>query len=303
MPKRALLLVNRKSRSGNGNIDSAVERLRGRGVDIVDVPVDRPEAIPDLIRRHCGEVDCVIVGGGDGSMSTAAAALIETGLPLGVLPLGTANDLARTLNIPADLEKAIDIIADGVLHRIDLGKVNDRYFFNIANIGLGVHVTHHLSPDMKRRWGILSYARSLIKSLRQFRPFYADITCDGRRRRVRTIQIAVGNGRHYGGGMTITEGALIDDHLFMLCSLEPLGFWQFFKMAPAFRAGRFDAEHPVFIEQGRSVEIVTQRAMHVSADGELVTRTPVRFEMIPSAIAVFVPKEYFSVKQEIIHAA
>jgi diacylglycerol kinase (ATP) len=303
VPRRALLIVNDKSRSGATNIDAAIERLKERGIDIIEVRPERPDRIAQLIVEHGDNVDCVIIGGGDGSMNAAASALVQTQLPLGVLPLGTANDLARTLNIPTDIGQAFDIIADGIVHRIDLGSVNDRYFFNVANIGLGVHVTRHLSPDLKQRWGVFSYARSLIKALRSFRPFHAEIICDGQPRRVRTIQIAVGNGRHYGGGMTVSERASIDDNRFFLYNLEPLSLWQMLKFAPAFRSGRFEHLDPVDLDHGRNIEIKTRKPMPVTADGELVTTTPAIFRLCPRAINVFVPANYFDDKEELIHAA
>jgi YegS/Rv2252/BmrU family lipid kinase len=305
VPKRALLIVNRKSRSGAADVNAAIDRLKNRGVDIIDGKLDDPCQIPELIRHHRSGIDCVIIGGGDGSINAAAPALLETRLPLGILPMGTANDLARTLKIPIDIELASEVIATGILHRIDLGSVNGHYFFNVANIGLGVHVTHHLSSDLKQRWGIFSYARGLIKAVKQFRPFSAQIVCDGRRRKVRSIQIAVGNGRHYGGGMTIAEEASIDDHRFFLYSIEPLRLWEFLRFAPAFRAGRFEERHPVDIEQGKNIDIATRRKMAVTADGELVTHTPARFELLPGAVTVFVPQAYLDAKpkQETTHAA
>lgn len=299
MSKRALLVVNPQSRCGSAGVDVAIAQLRKRGVEILEPKLERPEQIQELIRRHCNEVDCVIVGGGDGSMNAAAPALMATGLALGVLPMGTANDLARTLHIPADLEQASEIIASGVTHRIDLGLVNGRHFFNVAHIGLGVHVTHHLSADLKQRWGVLSYARSLVKAIKSLRPFHADIVCDGRRRRVHSIQIAVGNGRHYGGGMTVAEEASIDDHRFSLYSIEPLRWWDLLRFAPAFLAGRFEESHPVDIEQGRCIEIATRKAMAVSADGEIVAHTPALFDLVPGAVKVFVPARYF---KEMRHA-
>lgn len=303
MPTRALLIVNDKSRSGASNIDAAIDRLKGRGIEIIEGRPDGPDQIAELINRHRSDVDCVIIGGGDGSMNAAAPALVETQLPLGILPLGTANDLARTLNIPTDIGQAFDIIAGGILHRIDLGSVNGRYFFNVANIGLGVHVTHHLSSDLKQRWGILSYARSLFTAIRSFRPFHAEIICDGRHRRVRTIQIAVGNGRHYGGGMTVSEHASIDDDRFFLYNLEPLSLWQMLKFAPAFRSGRFEKLDPVDLDHGRDIEVKTRKHMPVTADGELVTTTPAKFSLLPGAISVFVPADYLENKEELIHAA
>ncbi len=303
VPTRALLLINDKSRSGSADIQLAVARLQDRGVTVIDGRPERPDQIAELIRRHRADVDCVIVGGGDGSMNAAASALVETQLPLGVLPMGTANDLARTLNIPTDVEQAFDIIADGIRHPIDLGCINGKYFFNVAHIGLGVHVARHLSPGLKQRWGALSYAHGLIKALRSFRPFHAQITCDGRSRRVRTIQIAVGNGRHYGGGMAVSEHAHIDDGCFFLYSVDPLSLWDMLKFAPAFRKGQFNSRDPVDLDQGRNIEITTRRRMAITADGELVTFTPARFTLLTRAIDVFVPASYFEIKEELINAA
>lgn len=303
MFKRALLIVNRKSRSGAADVDVAIDRLKRHGTRVLLRKLDRPEQIADTIRRHADDVDCVIIGGGDGSMNAAASALIETRLPLGVLPMGTANDLARTLKIPTDIAQASELILLGLQHKIDLGRVNGHYFFNVANIGLGVHITHHLSSELKQRWGILSYAMSLLKAIKTYRPFRADIVCDGRRQRVRSIQIAVGNGRHYGGGMTIEKQASIDDGCFSLYSIAPLGLWQLIKFAPALRAGRFEEHHPVDIERGRHIEITTRRTMTVTADGEVVTRTPAVFDMVAGAVSVFVPAEYFDDRQEVSDAA
>jgi YegS/Rv2252/BmrU family lipid kinase len=272
-------------------------------MDVLSLTPDRPEQIPEMIRRHAADIDLVVVGGGDGTLNAAAPALIETRLPLGVLPMGTANDLARTLHIPVDIEQAADIIIDGLVHKIDLGRVNGHYFFNAAHIGLGVLARSHLSHDVKQRWGVFGYARSLFKALASFRPFRADIVCDGRRKRVRSIQIAVGNGRHYGGGMTIFEDASIDDRLFFLYSIEPLGIWEMVKYAPAFRAGRFEEHHPVDIEKGRSIRIATSRTMSVSADGEVVTRTPAAFDMIAGAVRVLVPPAYLERRKEELHVA
>jgi YegS/Rv2252/BmrU family lipid kinase len=306
MPRRALLVVNRDSRNGANDINSALARFALRGIDILEIPLENPAQLPQLIRRHRDEVDCVVIGGGDGSMNAAAEALLDTGLPLGLLPMGTANDLARTLKIPTDLEQAADVIGGGLRHAIDLARVNGRCFFNVANIGLGVDVTHHLSSDMKQRWGALSYARSLLKALKARRSFHADIECDGRRKRVRSIQIAVGNGRHYGGGMTVSERASIDDHLFFLYSIEPRPWYELLRFAPAFRAGRFEARAPADVDQGKHITIHTRRPMTVTADGEIVTRTPASFDMLAGAIQVFVPESYFNDqphRQEVPHAA
>lgn len=98
---RALLLVNRKSRQGGAQ--PAAEILKQAGLDVIEQAPDSKAALANAIRQHKSQVDLVVVGGGDGSLNAAAEALVETQLPLGILPLGTANDLARTLGLPTDL--------------------------------------------------------------------------------------------------------------------------------------------------------------------------------------------------------
>lgn len=110
-----------------------------------------------MIRSMRGRVDRVILGGGDGTLNPSAAGLRDSGLPLGILPLGTANDLARTLGVPEDPERAAAVIADGRTTRLDLGYVNGRPFFNVASLGLSVDITRRLTKVMKRRWGRLAY--------------------------------------------------------------------------------------------------------------------------------------------------
>lgn len=306
MGERALLLVNRDSRSGAGHIGSLVACLAQRGTAVLQPELHRASQIPELIRRYRDAVGMVIIGGGDGSMNAAAPALVETGLPLGILPLGTANDLARTLGIPLDPEQACAVITDGVRHRIDLGVVNGHYFFNVAHIGLGAHVTRTLASGTKQRWGGYAYLAGLVRALRTRRSFRAEIVCDGRHARLRAMQIAIGNGRFYGGGMTVEERSCIDDGRFFLFSVAPIGWRELLRLllhAHALRAGRFAGHDPVRVEHGRDIEIRTSRRMAVSADGEIVGTTPAHFSVAVAALDVFVPVAYFHDRQEDLHVA
>lgn len=303
VPRRALVIINKKSRSGETELDILLDRLKESGMQIRQPPLDSPASIPELIRTNAPHIDCVILGGGDGSMNCAAQALMETGLPLGILPMGTANDLARTLQIPLDLASACDVIAGGVVHHVDVGSVNDRLFFNVANIGLGVTVKRLLTPDLKQRWGIFSYAHCLLRAIRDFQPFYADIACDGRQQRVRSLQIAVGNGRHYGGGMTVSEDASLEDARFHLYSIRPMDWWNLAKIGPSLKSGEFRPDAPVDIASGFDITISTRKPMPVTADGESVTVTPARFKMLPKAVKIIVPVDYLQKNEELDHAA
>jgi len=152
---RTLLIVNRHSRSGKEQGDEAEAALDAAGLTVVRGHARSRDDVSRLIRRSAGEVGRVVVGGGDGSLHAAAPGVIATGLPLGILPLGTANDLARTLGLPLGLDAAARVIADGRTRSIDLGEVNGHPFFNVASLGFGVDLTRALTSDAKRRWGPL----------------------------------------------------------------------------------------------------------------------------------------------------
>jgi diacylglycerol kinase (ATP) len=207
----ALLVINEKSRQGHVSADAAVDTLERGGMRVQREICLGPDELSATILRLAGTVDLVGLGGGDGTLNSAAPALIKTGLPLGILPLGTANDLARTLGIPTDLREAAQVIVNGHIRRIDLGEVNGKPFFNVASLGLSVRMTRELTHDVKQRWGKLGYAVATWRALSRLRPFSAEIRYDGQVHQVRTLQISVGNGRHYGGGMTVKENAKIDD--------------------------------------------------------------------------------------------
>jgi YegS/Rv2252/BmrU family lipid kinase len=289
MTRRALLIVNNKSRSGETQCKTAIERLRAHDIEPVHVECKRREDMSPLIVRHKGQVDCVVVGGGDGTINAAALGVIEADLPLGILPLGTANDLARTLEIPPDLDGAADIIAAGKTRRIDLGLVNGEPFFNVASLGLSAELAQKLTRDIKRRYGRLGYALVAFKVLLQARPFSAIITSETETVRVRTLQIAVGNGVFYGGGNAVEQDAAIDDQHLDLYSLELDRAWKLALMARSFRHGRHGAWSEVRAIKAKEFDIRTRRPRPINADGEIVTRTPAHFTIKPCAVEVFTP--------------
>jgi YegS/Rv2252/BmrU family lipid kinase len=286
----ALLVVNSHSRRGAGAADEVARALQEAGVPVLARECQRVSDLSDLIRAARNEVTSVVIGGGDGTLNAAAPGLLDSGLPLGIIPLGTANDLARTLGIPCDVALSARIIASGRLHRVDLGEVNGHLFFNVANIGFGVDLTRALTRDTKRRFGPLGYAIAGLRAVSRLRTFHAEIIHGSITHMSRTVHVAVGNGRHYGGGMTVAQDACIDDGRLDIYSLEVDTFWRLLKLLPALRQGRHDVWEEIHALEGESVTILTpERPRSVSADGEIVTQTPAHFRVRRSAVAVFAP--------------
>lgn len=284
----ALLVANENSRKG-GQISPFLAALERGGMKI------RRETCPDrtllspMIAELKDEIGAVILAGGDGTLNAAASGLHQTGLPLGILPLGTANDLARTLGLPDGPEQAAAVILAGRTRQLDLGSVNEHPFFNVASLGLTVSVTQRLNRTVKRRFGALAYPIAALHAVARTGRFKAVLRADGEETAVTTLQIAVGNGRHYGGGMVVAEDATIEDATLHVYSLEPKARWRLLFMARAFRAGEHDKLPSVRTFRCKTVTVTTRRPRRVCADGELITRTPANFAVLPKAVRVFVP--------------
>lgn len=289
-PAKALLLINPSSRSGaEADLIHSFKALNDAGIELIQVQSRSADHACEEIRKHRELVDFVIFGGGDGTISSAAKCLYDTGLAFAILPLGTANDLARSLDIPDDIEQAIQIIVENHRRMIDLGCVNEHLFFNVANIGLGVNITYELTPEVKKTWGVLSYLKALLCAIARTESFPVTLLIDEKKYRTRSIHLGVGNGRYYGGGNVIDEYCTIDNGLLSLYSLKPQSLWELLSLAPLLRGGKQYRTQRTFTAYAKRIEVRTATRMEVHADGEPVTFTPATFKVIPKALQVIAP--------------
>lgn len=292
LPSKALLLVNPSSRRGRDeNLQDGLAILEQAGVELIRRDPESREHLAELIAEYRNQVDFFIVGGGDGTISAAAEAIYKAGKPLAILPLGTANDLARSVGIPPNVENACRIIAGNRKRRIDLGMVNGQFFFNVAHIGLGVHITYELTPEIKKKWGVFSYLHAFFRALSRKQTFRLYLQVDDHNYRMRSIHVAVGNGRFYGGGNVVDERARIDSGELYLYSLKPQSAWELLTLAPLLRGGKQRLVKRTFTAIGKQIRITTTRPREIHADGEPAGYTPAVFEVVPGALELFVAEE------------
>jgi len=284
---RTLLLVNPNARSGKGDLRKITEPLQELGPVVAPKSVG-PEAARRAIAYYADSVDRIVVGGGDGSLHAALPATLEAGLPLGVLPLGTANDFARSLGIP-DARSAIEVILGGNTKTVDVGVVNKVPFLNAVGIGLGPDINRDLDKESKSSLGAFAYLLQGLRNLRESRGMRAVLDCDGSTSVLRSLQITIGNGIHYGGGMTISKDARLDDGLLHVLSIAPQSAWHLLMKGPALRTGDTENAPELRTFRAKRVSVRTRRPMNVTADGEQVTRTPVECHTIGGRLRVFAP--------------
>ncbi|PZP39204.1 MAG: lipid kinase [Pseudomonas fluorescens] len=288
--RRALVILNGKARLGGRYADTVEHMLEEHGIGCFLVKLKPGLDASAIIDEYADRVERVIIGGGDGTMNAAARGLIAHKLPLGILPLGTANDLARTLGIPNDIKAAMEVILSGALRPVDLGEVNGKPFFNVASVGFSAELAKNLTREAKARYGVLGYALTALKLLLRIRPFHATLAYAGKEDHVKTLQVAVGNGHYYGGGMKVAADAAPDDGKLDVYSLELAYMAELLALLPMLRTGTHAAWPTVRGLRVSEFELYTRKPMDVNADGEIVTQTPAVFRVREAAVKVFVPK-------------
>jgi YegS/Rv2252/BmrU family lipid kinase len=294
---KAALIVNTQARQGEQDAARARSLLTSAGMAIhATYALKSAARLPETVRAALQDgCDLIILGGGDGSVSAVVDDLTRHHAVLGLLPLGTANDFARTLGIPTDLEAACATIAQGKIVDVDLGLADGNYYVNVAHVGLGAAASKAIWPRIKRVAGTLAYPIATARALLGFQPFAATLSFPNGDhppvRFPRLLQVAVGNGRFYGGGMAVAPGAGIDDGALDVYAIAWSGWRDLARLAWSFKSGDFVYRKNVHYYQTTSVRIETEQPLPTNVDGEVVDQTPVLFALARDALKVIVPQD------------
>jgi diacylglycerol kinase (ATP) len=266
--------------------DTAVPRLHGAGWRVHQlVGRDADDAL-DLAHRCVADgVDALVVCGGDGMVNLGLQATAGTAVPLGILPAGTGNDVARELGIPTDdpAGAAARLLAWRP-RPIDLARSGGRYYATVLAAGFDAVVNERANA---MRWprGQMRYNLATLAELRTFRPLSYVIDVDGAARQLTAMLVAVGNGPAFGGGLRIAEGARMDDGLLDVVVIGPMSRTELVRTYPKLFTGGH-VEHPQF-QRIRARRVTIAAAGIVAyADGERWGRLPLTIEAVPAAVEV-----------------
>lgn len=229
-----------------------------------------------------------VVMSGDGLLGAVGGAMAGLETPLGVIPGGRGNDLARVLEIPDDPEGAVAVLLAGHSRRIDVGEANGKRFLGIVSVGFDSEANRRANETHFLR-GSLVYAYAAIRTLASWKPARFTIRVDEERIRLSGYSISVANNKAFGGGMYIAPDAELDDGAFDIVAVGDVGKLRFVANLPKVFKGTHIKEEQVKVFRAQHLELSASRPFPVYADGEHLTDLPAALRVLPRALSVLVP--------------
>ena len=291
LPKQAILVVNAMSRKGADVFDEARAKLELAGVELIEAhAVTDPEDMDKVVIDAIAKAPMVIVGGGDGSLSSNVDHFVGQDTVFALLPLGTANSFARTLCVPLDLDGAIDVIAGGVRKRIDLGVIDGDYFANAAALGLSPLIADTVPHNLKKYLGRVGYLMWAVRCAFYFRPFRVRVTLDdGTLVKAWATEARIANGTHHGG-VEMVESQELDSGEIVIQAVTGKSV---FGLAWSWFSTMFKLRHRAQTTtewRGKKLRLEARPSQKISIDGEIAACTPVTIEVARGAIEVAAPR-------------
>jgi YegS/Rv2252/BmrU family lipid kinase len=264
--------------------------LEQRGVTHRTVRTEALEHAIHEAREAASEGEIPVVMSGDGLVGQVGGVLTGAEVPLGIIPGGRGNDLARVLGIPKDVEGAADVLAAGNVRRIDVGEVNGHRFVGIASCGFD-SVANRIANEAELIGGNLVYLYAGLRTLATWRPARFTVTVDGRRHEFSGYNVAAANNKAYGGGMFLAPHAELNDGQLDVVLIEQIGKLRYLANLPTVFKGTHVEKEGVTVLRGAEVEIEADRPFAVYADGDHLADLPARVHVLPSALGVIAPPE------------
>lgn len=290
LPRSAVLIVNAKSRKGRALFREARRKIAAAGIEIIAAHAIRdPRALATTVKKAVEMgAPMVVVGGGDGSLSSSVDMLVGHDAVFALLPLGTANSFARTLGIPLDLDGAIEVIAHGQRRRVDLGMIDHDYFANCAAIGISPLIGETIPHGLKKWLGRPGYLGWALYQLTRFKPFKLTVGEGENAETIDALEVRIANGP-YHGGTEVVDDAEVDSGEIVVQAVIGRSAWQLgwsWLLTGLRLPARKQTTREFF---GRELRVTTDPPLPISIDGEVLARTPVTAKVARGVIEVAAP--------------
>ncbi|QXT37645.1 diacylglycerol kinase [Sphingomonas sanguinis] len=283
------MVVNAKSRRGQALFQQACAAMSDLPFPVDARAVEDPKDLEPTVRELlAAKPDLLILGGGDGTISGLVDLMVGHDVMLGVLPLGTANSFARSLGIPLTVEGAVDVIRNGRPRRIDLGMIDKDYYANCAAMGISPKIAETVPHGLKRVGGRLGYLAWAAYQFLRFRPFTLIVEQDGKRERLRVVEVRISNGPYHGGTELVDAAAVDSGEIVVQAVCGHVKRRLIVNWAASILRSDYRKEK-VRDFRGREIKLTTIPPLPISIDGEVLARTPVTARIAPGIIEVIAP--------------
>lgn len=286
------LIINLRSRWGVGAANVASRELKRHGLRVGECHLIKTgrgvvKAAQSAIAKG---IRTIVVGGGDGTISAAVDLLAnQPDLALGVLPIGTGNEVARVLGIPLNLVAAVEVVAHGRVKEVDLAHANGDFFMHTAIVGYPAFINFNTPRELKRRFGKLAYVASFLASMRNIKPFRAEVVAGNRSWEVETVVVIVGNGRFHVPARVLLPRSRRPASGLIVYTPKDYRLSTLLRVATGLWITRQQQPSLIVSSIADSVKLVTDPPQVVDLDGEYGGTTPIEFHAARRALRVLVP--------------
>lgn len=272
-------------------LESQLERLPGLAIQQTREPGDAERLAAEAAGKG---YDLVVAAGGDGTLNEVVNGLAADfgRAKLGLLPMGTANDFARTINVPSDIPAAAEILLAGATQQVDVVRYTGsrtRYFANVSAGGFSGLVNEALTDEMKQDWGPLAYLRSAASALPNLTDYRTFISIDDEpEAELQIYNIVIANARYVAGGVPIAPDAQLNDGLADIVIVPAASMLELAVLAPQMLLGTHLASELILFRRAGKISVRSQPGMWFNVDGELIGNSPATFEVLPRALTIVV---------------
>jgi len=307
MPKRTCIIVNPNAGSAGEleHLRETLGKLPNVDLRVTEKEGDAREIAAEAVRSGA---DLVVAAGGDGTLNEVVNGLMNSlkgdseRVRLGLLPLGTGNDFARSINVPADFDAALALLGTGRIQAVDVACATfahqSRYFINVSAGGFS-GVVSEKATEAKDRWGPLAYLRAAVGTLPELQGFKCRITLEGvlngpdggEELELDTYNIVVANGRFVAAGIPVAPEAKLDDGLLDVMIAPAATLPQLALLVPQILLGRHTESDLLLFRKATRIKVESDPPMSFNVDGELIGDEPASFTVLPRALRMIVGPE------------
>ena len=270
------------------------EYCEGKGYEHEIVTTEYPGHATEIAKAHSSaQILRIYSVGGDGTLNEVLNGMVGSGSSLADIPSGSGNDFIRGIVGSYSSKNLVKSAVEGTVRFIDYARVNDKYFINITSIGFDAEVAYHCCHYKKLPFitGKTSYVLGIFTSILMCKNHDMEIKVDDTIITAKSLLVAVGNGKYYGGGMLALPDAEIDDGLFDICHVEEMKRLKVLRLFPKYMKGLHGSIKGVHFYRGKKVEITVDMPIPMNLDGEILLVKNAVFEIFPKGLPFVIPAQ------------